>query len=293
MADPMSTYRRELTVNLEHQGATVYCLLCRPPGLVVVRRDECTGRRRQHAAATPIRKLIAIRSEGRRRWLLALVVLVVLASSCGHSARRAAPPVASSTTTFIATPVPPSTTPAAPLTLTSTTTATPATVATSVAPTTANPAPPVPPTTVPPAPPPPATAQPTAWCSGRTLSAAAGPTQPFAGNGARVELTLRQAGPPCLVPASIEVRLTSAQGGTEAEALSAPASRATVTLSPSADAGLSLTWVRQGCFSPTVEAAGAYALWSSPNGQVEVAVAGVAADDIAPCHGAFGITNLQ
>jgi hypothetical protein len=91
----------------------------------------------------------------------------------------------------------------------------------------------------------------------------------------------------------MEVRLTSAQGVTEAEALSAPATAATLTLSSSADAGLSLTWVRQGCFSPTVEAAGAYALWSSPNGQVEVPIAGVAEDDVAPCHGAFGITDLQ
>lgn len=61
----------------------------------------------------------------------------------------------------------------------------------------------------------------------------------------------------------------------------------------STEAGLSLTWVRQGCFSPTIAAAGGYLLWSSPGGPVEVGIAGIAGDAVAPCHDAFGITDLQ
>jgi hypothetical protein len=128
----------------------------------------------------------------------------------------------------------------------------------------------------------------------RTLDATAGPTAPFAVNGARVVVTLRQTvDPPCLVPASVEVRLTNAQGATEAEALSAPAENSRLAVSPSTDVALSMTWVRQGCFSPTVDATAGYLLWSTPNGPVDVNIAGLGRDAVAPCHDAFGATDLQ
>jgi len=100
-------------------------------------------------------------------------------------------------------------------------------------------------------------------------------------------------GTPCLVPATVEVRLTSAAGATEAEALSTPAEGSKLTIGPSSDASLSLTWIRQGCFSPTVTAAAGDLDWRSPAGAVDVSIAGIAQDTVAPCHGAFGATDLQ
>ncbi len=97
----------------------------------------------------------------------------------------------------------------------------------------------------------------------------------------------------CLVPAAVEVRLTNAHGGTEAEALSTPAAGSRLTIGPSTDAALSITWVRQDCFSPGVAAAAGYLFWSSPTGTVEVNIAGIARDAVAPCHGAFGASDLQ
>ena len=79
----------------------------------------------------------------------------------------------------------------------------------------------------------------TAWCPGRLLRASAGPAGPFAGNGARVVVTLQAAAAqPCLVPARVEVRLTNPQGIIEAEALSTPAVSSTLAIGPSTDAGL-------------------------------------------------------
>jgi hypothetical protein len=91
----------------------------------------------------------------------------------------------------------------------------------------------------------------------------------------------------------VEVRLTNAQGATEAEAIGPPAATSTRAIGPFTGASLSITWVRQGCFSPTVDAAGGYLLWNNPSGSVEVNIAGIAEDDLAPCHDVFGVTALQ
>jgi hypothetical protein len=134
----------------------------------------------------------------------------------------------------------------------------------------------------------------TAWCPDQILEARAGPTEPFAGNGARIVVTVHETGTrPCLVPASVEVRLTNPQGATEAEALSTPATNARLAIGPSTDAVLSMTWVRLECFSPTAAAARGYVDWSSPSGRVAVNISGIPEDAVAPCHDAFGVTNLQ
>lgn len=233
-------------------------------------------------------------SRPRLSWIGATVVLLVIGTGCGHSARHAATSIGS-TTTRPTTNLPPTAGTLPPPTLT-----TP--VTTGVPPTTVRPTPPTQATTLPPvtsslpptSPVPTSVRETATWCLGRTLDAAAGPTAPFAGNGARVVVTLHEtAASPCLVPASVEVRLTNAQGATEAEALSTPAQSSRLTISPSTDASLSMTWVRQGCFSPTVDAAAGYLVWSSPNGAVDVNITGIAADAVAPCHGAFGVTDLQ
>jgi hypothetical protein len=107
-------------------------------------------------------------------------------------------------------------------------------------------------------------------------------------------VALRESGSlPCRIPVSVEVRLTDARGATEAEALSAPASNSTLAMGPSTQAGLTLTWVRQGCFTPAVRAAGGYLRWNSPTGLVDVTIAGIPEADVAPCHDAFGVTDLQ
>jgi hypothetical protein len=241
-----------------------------------------------------------VRSRSLLGSAIALGIFLVTVVSCGQATRRtgqaAHPPGKSSTTTtsVTATPISPSTS-GSPTTSPPVVTV-PPTTSPAV---TASPTPTQAPTTV--AHPPVSTSPTTepgasqaAWCGGGALTATAGPTEPFAGNGARISVTLHETNlSSCLVPASVEVRLTNAAGATETEALSTPGGSSTLAIGPSTAASLSLTWVRQGCFTPSVNAAGGYLLWSTPPGAVEVIIAGIAADQVAPCHDAFGITNLQ
>ena len=195
-------------------------------------------------------------------WIGTAGLVLAITSACGPASRHAARPTGP-TTTIGATSL------AAPPAATSAPGAEPTTPATpaprTVPPTTGRPAPPGEATTVLPvtgtsprcegcAGSPGATSavtrsETTAWCPGRLLRASAGPAGPFAGNGARVVVTLQAtAAQPCLVPAHVEVRLTNPHGTIEAEALSTPAVSSTLAIGPSTDAGLSMTWVRQGCF---------------------------------------------
>lgn len=131
------------------------------------------------------------------------------------------------------------------------------------------------------------------WCTRGELGATAGATEGFDGNGARAYVAVHNVGSrPCLVPTSVEVRLTNSQGVMEAQGLGTPPSRATLAIGPSEPAELSLTWIRQGCFTPTVAAAGGYLLWPGPDGSVLLPIAGIPQDTVAPCHGAFGVTDL-
>ena len=240
-------------------------------------------------------------------WAVTAGLVLTIGSGCGHSAPHAANPTGPTSATSAST-LPAAHATAAPPRLPPTTPST--AVATSVAPSTARPRPPKPVTTLAPGPstseacpgcagsrptPPGSIAiRATAWCPVQILDARAGPAEPFAGNGARIVVTVHATGTrPCLVPASVELRLTDAHGATEAEALSAPATTARLAIGPSTDAALSMTWVRQGCFSPTADAARGDIDWSGPSGPVEVNISGIAEDAVAPCHDAFGVTNLQ
>lgn len=135
---------------------------------------------------------------------------------------------------------------------------------------------------------------PPAWCTSGNVAAQAGSVYSIYGNGEAVDVTITQHGPgACLLPSVVSIVLTGSNDATLGSANSSPGSAPPLTLTAGQQAKLRIDWVSQGCFSPAPAAASAIVEWATPQGSGSLAIQGFGQDSVAPCHSAFGVSDLQ
>lgn len=137
-------------------------------------------------------------------------------------------------------------------------------------------------------------ASPSGWCASGNVAAKAGPAYTVYGNGEAVDVTVSLNGQtPCRLPSMVTVVLADKSGTAISSAQSDPRSVASLTLAAGRQARLRIDWVSQGCFSPGQVAAGGKLEWATPQGSRSSVIQGLGQDSVAPCHSAFGVSDLQ
>lgn len=135
---------------------------------------------------------------------------------------------------------------------------------------------------------------PPAWCASGNVAAKAGPAYSVYGNGEAVDVTVSQVGRgACRIPSVVTVVLTDKNGTAISSAQSEPQSGTSLTLAAGQTAKLRIDWVSQGCFSTAQVASGGELEWATPQGSPSSLIQELGQASVAPCHSAFGVSDLQ